>query len=106
MITDVEAEWNGLGYSGTNAGGDLVITRSSFHDNRAGIVPNSGTEEKLSPQRGLTIVGNTVYSNNNPKTAAIDIASSRSATASSSPAATTTWSNATSCTRRSSPASR
>lgn len=74
VISNVESEWNGLGYSGTNAGGSLVITRSSFHDNRAGIVPNSGTEEALSPQRGLTIVGNTVYSNNNPQTAAIDIA--------------------------------
>ena len=74
LITDSEAEWNGLGYSGTNAGGDLVITRSSFHDNRAGIVPNSETGEKLSPQRGATIVGNTVFSNNNLKTAAIEIA--------------------------------
>jgi len=74
VITDVEAEWNGLGYSGTNAGGDLVITRSSFHDNRAGIVPNSETGEKLSPQRGATIVGNTVFSNNNLQTAAIEIA--------------------------------
>jgi hypothetical protein len=74
VISDVESEWNGLGYSGTNAGGSLVIMRSSFHDNRAGIVPNSGTEEKLFPQRDLTIVGNTVYSNNNARTAAIDIA--------------------------------
>jgi len=74
VITDVEAEWNGLGYLGTNAGGDLVIMRSKFHDNRAGIVPNSETGEKLSPQRGVTIVGNTVYSNNNVQTAAPDIA--------------------------------
>lgn len=74
VISDVESEWNGLGYSGTNAGGSLFIVRSSFHDNRAGIVPNSGTEEKKFPQRGLTIVGNTVYSNNNAATAAIDIA--------------------------------
>jgi hypothetical protein len=74
VIADVESEWNGLGYSGTNAGGSLVIETSSFHDNRAGIVPNSGTEEAKPPQRGLTIVGNTVYANNNPATAAIDIA--------------------------------
>lgn len=74
VISDVESEWNGLGYSGTNAGGSLVIQRSSFHDNRAGIVPNSGTEEKLFPQRDLTIVGNTVYANNNAQTAGIDIA--------------------------------
>ncbi|HSO97130.1 MAG TPA: right-handed parallel beta-helix repeat-containing protein [Acidimicrobiia bacterium] len=80
VITNVEAEWNGLGYSGTNAGGSLVIARSSFHDNRAGIVPNSGTEEANPPQRGLTIVGNTVYSNNNAQTAAIDIATTATGT--------------------------
>jgi hypothetical protein len=74
VISNVEAEWNGLGYSGTNAGGSLVIARSSFQDNRAGIVPNSGAEEANPPRRGLTIVGNTVYLNNNADTAAIDIA--------------------------------
>ena len=45
-----------------------------WRNNRVGIVPNSGTEEKLYPQHGITIVGNTVYGNNNAKTAAIDIA--------------------------------
>jgi plastocyanin len=74
LIVDSEAEWNGLGYSGTNAGGNLVIARSSWHDNRAGIVPNSGTGEANPPQRATTIVGNLVYDNNNDRTAAIDIA--------------------------------
>jgi len=74
LMIDDEAEWNGLGYSGTNAGGSLYIVRSSFHNNRAGIVPNSGTGEKNYPQHGATIIGNTVYSNNNGATSAIDIA--------------------------------
>ena len=74
VIIDVEAEWNGIGYSGTNSGGNLVIARSSFHDNRVGIVPNSGTGEALYPQHGTTIVGNEVYSNNNASTGAIEIA--------------------------------
>ncbi len=74
LIVDSESEWNGLGYSGTNAGGNLLIARSSWHDNRAGIVPNSGTGEKLYPQRGATIIGNSVYDNNNSGTAAIEIA--------------------------------
>ncbi|MFZ4584532.1 MAG: plastocyanin/azurin family copper-binding protein [Acidimicrobiia bacterium] len=74
VMTDNEAEWNGLGYSGTNAGGDLIITKSWFHDNRAGIVPNSGTGEANPPQRGTTIVGNVVNDNNNANTSAIDIA--------------------------------
>lgn len=74
LILDSEAEWNGLGYSGTNAGGNLVIARSSWHDNRGGIVPNSLSSEKLAPQRGATIVGNRVYDNGNPSTSAIEIA--------------------------------
>jgi plastocyanin len=74
VITDVEAEWNGLGYSGTNAGGDLNLVNSSWHDNRAGIVPNSGSGEANPPQHGVTITGNTVFNNNNAQTPAIDIA--------------------------------
>ena len=74
VITDSVSEWNGLGYSGTNAGGELYIVNSIWRYNRAGIVPNSETGEKLFPQRQATIVGNQVYSNNNVKTPAIDIA--------------------------------
>jgi plastocyanin len=74
VITDSLSEWNGIGYSGTNAGGDLYIVKSVWRDNRVGIVPNSGTEELNPPQRDATIVGNTVYDNNNEKTAAISIA--------------------------------
>jgi hypothetical protein len=74
VIDDVVAENNGLGYSGTNAGGDLYIVNSTFRENRAGIVPNSGSYEKYSPQHETTIVGNLVYSNDNYDTAAIDAA--------------------------------
>ncbi len=74
VITDVVAEWNGLGYSGTNAGGDLLIVNSTWRHNRAGIVPNSGTGEKLYPEHDTTVVGNVVYANNNDETAAIEIA--------------------------------
>ena len=74
LIVDSEAEWNGVGYSGTNAGGNLVIARSSWHDNRAGIVPNSGTGEADPPQRAATIVGNTVFHNNNEQSAASGLA--------------------------------
>lgn len=73
LITDVTSEWNGLGYSGTNAGGNLLIVNSTFRFNRAGVVPNSGSYEPNAPQKGNTIVGNLVYDNNNGKTAAIDI---------------------------------
>lgn len=74
VMDDVISEWNGLGYSGTNAGGDLYIVRSTFRDNRAGIVPNVGTYEPCFPQREATIVGNLVHDNNNGQNDAIDAA--------------------------------
>ena len=74
LIVDSEGEWNGIGYSGTNAGGNLLIARSSFHDNRIGIVPNSGTGEANPPQRVASIVGNHVYDNANDQAAGIEIA--------------------------------
>jgi hypothetical protein len=80
LIVDVEAEWNGIGYSGTNAGGNLVIARSSWHDNRIGIVPNSETGEADPPQRLATIVGNHVHDNGNEQAAGIEIAKIASGT--------------------------
>jgi hypothetical protein len=74
VIRNVESTNNGLGYSGTNSGGNLLIVESSFHHNRAGIVPNSGSYELCYPERDTTIVGNLVYSNNQPDTPAIDVA--------------------------------
>ncbi|HEX8803092.1 MAG TPA: right-handed parallel beta-helix repeat-containing protein [Acidimicrobiales bacterium] len=74
VIRDVVSENNGLGYSGTNAGGDLFIVESTFSDNRAGIVPNSGDYEQDPPERETTIVGNLVRDNSNGDTAAIESA--------------------------------
>jgi hypothetical protein len=74
VIDDVVSEHNGLGYSGTNAGGDLYIVNSTFRYNRAGIVPNSGSYELCYPERETTIVGNLVYDNNQADSPAIDVA--------------------------------
>ena len=74
VITDVVSEHNGLGYSGTNSGGDLYIVNSVFRFNRAGVVPNSGSYELCYPERDTTIIGNLIYSNNQPDTPAIDVA--------------------------------
>lgn len=63
VITDVEAELNMLGYSGTNSTG-VTIVNSTWHDNRSGIDPNSLNSEKLAPNSGTLIVGNLVYDNN------------------------------------------
>ena len=74
VIQNVIAEYNGLGYSGTNAGGDLFIINSVFRFNRAGIVPNSGSYELCYPERESTLAGNVVYSNNQADTPAIEVA--------------------------------
>lgn len=73
-LFDVISEHNGLGYSGTNAGGNLLIINSTFRNNRAGIVPNTGSYQLCYPGREVTIVGNTVHSNNQPDTPAISVA--------------------------------
>lgn len=74
VIDNVLSEHNGLGYSGTNSGGELYIVNSTFRNNRAGIVPNSGSYELCYPSRNTTIVGNIVHDNNNDDAPAIDVA--------------------------------
>lgn len=64
LIIDVLAEHNALGYSGTNASGDLAIVNSEWRDNMAGIVPNTLDSERLPPQRDVLIAGNYVHDNN------------------------------------------
>ncbi len=61
VITDVVSEWNGLGYSGTNASGDLWLVDSVWRNNIAGIVPNTLDSELLPPVERLTIAGNLVH---------------------------------------------
>jgi hypothetical protein len=65
VITDVLAENNSLGYSGTNAGGSLFVVNSEWRNNMAGIVPNTLDREDLAPQRDAVIAGNWVHDNNN-----------------------------------------
>ncbi|MEZ5237571.1 MAG: right-handed parallel beta-helix repeat-containing protein [Microthrixaceae bacterium] len=64
VIDSVDSQYNGLGYSGTNSGGELYIINSSFSNNRAGVVPNSGSYELCYPERESTLVGNVVHDNN------------------------------------------
>ncbi len=65
VIDRVTAEYNALGYSGTNAGGNLQIVRSMWRFNWAGIVPNTLDSELLPPFRQVDIVGNYVEGNDN-----------------------------------------
>jgi plastocyanin len=63
VIDRVVAERNALGYSGTNAGGNLQIVRSTWRRNWAGIVPNTLDSELLPPFREVDVVGNLVVAN-------------------------------------------
>ena len=73
VIDNVISEYNGLGYSGTNSGGELYIVNSTFRNNRAGIVPNSGSYELCYPGRSNTIVGNLIHDNNYLEGPGIDV---------------------------------
>jgi plastocyanin len=63
VIDGVVSQDNGLGYSGTNAGGNLHIVRSVWRHNVAGIVPNTLDSELLPPFKGVDVVGNLVEGN-------------------------------------------
>jgi hypothetical protein len=79
VITDIVAEYNQLGYSGSNASGDLFLVKSEWSRNRTGIVPNSFDGEELAPQGQATIAGNVVADNSSEQaavsgTSAFDVA--------------------------------
>lgn len=63
LVTDSLSEFNELGFSGTNAGGRLVIADSEWRNNHTGILPNTLDSEHLAPQRQVTIRNNLVHSN-------------------------------------------
>jgi hypothetical protein len=76
MLTFDRGTNSALGYSGTNAGGHLVITSSLFDHNRTGVAPNSlNNDDAPPPQDGrcpgsatrscLVIEHNLIIDNNN-----------------------------------------
>ena len=84
VVTYSHFQFNALGYSGTNAGGDLVLKNSEWDHNASGIVTNSqNNDDAPSPQDGacpnggtgptgtyscLFIRNNNVHDNNNQHT--------------------------------------
>src|ERR671922_1401373 len=72
LITDVLAEHNALGYSGTNAGGSLAIVNSEWRENLAGIVPNTLDSHPFAPQTDALIAGNHVHDNGSTTVDATD----------------------------------
>jgi hypothetical protein len=53
-VSKATIEYNAVGYSGSNAGGNLVIEKSTFKHNSAGIVPNGENPgDGPPPQNGI-----------------------------------------------------
>ena len=91
VITNSQAEKNAIGYSGTNAGGELLIINSEWDHNATGLVPNTLTSEPDPPQDGVTITSNYIHDNNDADVPGSGIQRSpRSGTASTSPVVGTT----------------
>lgn len=63
VVTDVVAEFNGLGYSGTNSSGNMYIVNSEWRNNVAGIVPNTLDSELLPPANNVVVAGNYIHDN-------------------------------------------
>ncbi len=68
VVTDITAENNALGYSGTNASGNLWVINSEWRNNRVGMVPNTLSSEELGPQGDGIFAGNYVHDNGNDQT--------------------------------------
>jgi len=64
VVTNSRAYKNGIGYSGTNAGGELYLINSEWDHNSSGLVPNTLQSEPDPPQQGVNIVGNYIHDNN------------------------------------------
>ena len=66
VLTDNVSELNAIGYSGTNASGNLFILNSIWRRNRIGMTPNSQDQERLAPQGDVVLAGNLVADNQDP----------------------------------------
>ena len=64
VVTDVLVEFNGMGYSGTNAS-DVYLVSSVWRDNLSGIVPNTLDSQRGPPFGRVSIVGNLIVGNDN-----------------------------------------
>ncbi len=71
-LHDDTAMLSGLGYSGTNAGGSLVVEDSLFDRNGTGILPNSFDDEADPPQRDSSFTANRVVGSGSVPTPATD----------------------------------
>jgi ribosomal protein S6E (S10) len=72
VVDDATAGSNRVGFEAANASGGLTVVDSNFTGNRAGVVVESDTTEKLLPQVGAVVAGNVISDNNNAQTPTTD----------------------------------
>jgi plastocyanin len=72
ILTDVLAENNGMGYSGTNAS-EVFILDSVWRHNVSGIVPNTLDSQRLPPFGRVTIAGNLIHDNDSREAPALGL---------------------------------
>jgi plastocyanin len=63
VLDHVTGELSGLGYSGTNSGGDMYVLNSTFSRNKTGIAATTFDIELKPPGRQTVIMGNVVTDN-------------------------------------------
>jgi hypothetical protein len=65
LVTDSVAEHGMAGFEGSDSGGNVVVARSFFRDNRVGVLLVSAGEEDPYHQQDTTVVGNVIADNAN-----------------------------------------
>jgi len=90
VVNHAWAEYNALGYSGSNSGGTLIVENSEFDNNQDGFDTNSQNGDNPPPQNGScpsgvspvthtascwVFIHNNVHDNNNPNVPAAGLAS-------------------------------
>ena len=65
LVTDSVAERGMAGFEGSDSGGNVVVARSFFRENRVGVLLISAGEEQPFHQQDTTVVGNVIEDNAN-----------------------------------------
>jgi hypothetical protein len=65
LVSDSVAEESTAGFEGVDAGGNIVVARSQFRDNRVGVVLVTAGDDAAFHQQDAAVVGNIIADNDN-----------------------------------------
>ena len=69
LVIDSVAERGQVGLEAVDAGGNIVVARSQFRDNRVGVRLLTAGDEEAFHQQDTAVVGNVIADNDNPRAA-------------------------------------